>query len=159
MLTCALLNLLAQLPESNIYVSPWKLITVVILFTLWVLFAQWVDKDTVVVNTFRTVWNVISMICGTLGGLDVTAGKIVTQEQGIIRVSDLENYETPKPHAAAIIAFIDAIENDAPVPVPPEETLYVMSILDGIYRSNAGGGAEVKLNVAPLPKPKKRRRK
>lgn len=100
-----------------------------------------------------------SMICGTLGGIDVEAGKIVTQEQGIIRVSDLENYDTPKPHAAAIIAFIDAVEKDGPVPVPPEETMYVMTILDGIYRSHAKGGAEVKLNVPPLPKPRRKRRK
>jgi len=63
--TFALLELVAQLPESNAYVSPWKLVAVVILFTLWVLFAQWVDKDTVAVNTYRTVWNVISMICGS----------------------------------------------------------------------------------------------
>ncbi len=64
--TSALLELLAQLPESNIYVNPWKLITVLVLLTLWVLFAQWVDRDTVAVNTYRTIWNVISMICGTL---------------------------------------------------------------------------------------------
>jgi len=100
-----------------------------------------------------------SMLCGTLGGIDVAAGKVVTQEHGIIRVSELENYETPKPHAAAIVAFIDAIERKRPVPVPPEETLYVMSILDGIYRSHAKGGAEVKLTVAPLPKRRKPSRK
>jgi type II secretory ATPase GspE/PulE/Tfp pilus assembly ATPase PilB-like protein len=64
--TSALLELLAQLPESDIYINPWKLITLAVLFVLWVLFAQWVDKDTVAVNTYRTVWNVISMICGTL---------------------------------------------------------------------------------------------
>jgi type II secretory ATPase GspE/PulE/Tfp pilus assembly ATPase PilB-like protein len=64
--TFTLLELVAQLPESNVYISPWKLIAAVILFVLWVLFAQWVDKDTVAVNTYRTVWNVISMICGTI---------------------------------------------------------------------------------------------
>lgn len=62
--TLALLELLAQLPESSIYVNPWKLITAVILFTLWVVFAQWVDRDTVAVNTYRTIWNVVSMVCG-----------------------------------------------------------------------------------------------
>lgn len=64
--TLVLLELLAQLPESNIYVSPWKLIVAVVLFTLWVFFAQWVDRDTLAVNTFRTIWNVASMICGTV---------------------------------------------------------------------------------------------
>lgn len=64
--TFALLELLAQLPESNVYVSPWKLVVAMILFTLWVLFAQWVDKDTVAVNTYRIIWNTISLICGTV---------------------------------------------------------------------------------------------
>ena len=64
--TLALFDLLAQLPESTVYVNPWKLAAAAVLFTLWVLFAQWVDKDTVAVNTFRTVWNTASMICGTV---------------------------------------------------------------------------------------------
>lgn len=66
MATLALLELLAQLPESNIYVNPWKLVTAAVLFTLWVFIAQWIDRDTVVVNTFRTIWNVASIICGTV---------------------------------------------------------------------------------------------
>jgi hypothetical protein len=33
-----------------------------------------------------------------------------------------------------------------------------MSILDGIYRSHAKGGAEVKINVPPLPKARKSRK-
>lgn len=100
-----------------------------------------------------------SMICGTKGGIDVAEGKVVTQEHGIIRLSELQNIEAPKPHAAAIIAFIDAVEKDAPAPVPPEETLYVMTILDGIYRSHARGGAEIKLSVPDLAAKPKRRRK
>ena len=100
-----------------------------------------------------------SLICGTLGGMDVTEGKIITQEHGLIRLSELQNFEQPKSHAAAITAFVDAIEKGTPVPVPPEETLYVMAILDGIYRSHAKGGAEVKLNLAPLPRAGKRARR
>jgi len=34
-----------------------------------------------------------------------------------------------------------------------------MAILDGIYRSHAKGGAEVKLNLAPLPRAGKRARR
>jgi predicted dehydrogenase len=97
-----------------------------------------------------------STVCGTGGGMDITAGKLVTQEHGIIHVSELQNYEQPAPHAAAIIAFVDSIQKGTPVPVPAEETMYVMSILDGIYRSHARGGAEVKINVAPLPKVKRK---
>ncbi len=101
------------------------------------------------------VWR--SMICGTRGGMDVTAGKAMTQEHGIVRVSEFQNFEEPRPHAAAITAFIEAIEKDGPVPVPAEETMYVMTILDGIYRSHAKGGAEVRLKVDALPKAGKRR--
>ena len=66
MATIALLELLAQLPDSDIYVNPWKLGTATVLFLLWVLIAQWIDKDTVAVNTFRTVWNVASISCATV---------------------------------------------------------------------------------------------
>jgi type II secretory ATPase GspE/PulE/Tfp pilus assembly ATPase PilB-like protein len=65
--TVAVLELLADLPESNVYVSAWKLVVAGLVFTLWVLLAQWVDRDAVAVNTFRVVWNCISMLCGTLG--------------------------------------------------------------------------------------------
>jgi len=61
----ALLEALAELPASSVYIHPVKLLVVVILFALWVLFAQWVDRDTIAVNTFRSLWNTISMICGT----------------------------------------------------------------------------------------------
>jgi len=103
------------------------------------------------------IWK--STVCGTGGGMDITAGKVMTQEHGIVRMSELQNFEQPQPHAAAIMAFVESIEKGTPVPVPPEETLYVMSILDGIYRSHAKGGAEVKIDVAPLPREGKKRRK
>ena len=64
MLTPAWLDLLAQLPESSIYVHPVKLAAVVVLFLIWALYAQWVDKDTITVNTYRIVWNMITMACG-----------------------------------------------------------------------------------------------
>ena len=90
-----------------------------------------------------------ALLCGTLGGMDISDGKIMTQEHGIIRISTVEGFEQPKSHAAAITAFVDAIENDTAVPVPPEQTIYVMAILDGIYRSHAKGGREVKIACGP----------
>jgi len=95
---------------------------------------------------------IAAIVCGTEGGLDVSAGRIVTQEHGVMRLSDLQNVPEGSPHAAAIVAFIEAVEHDRPVPVPAEETLAVMAILDGIYRSHAKGGREVRLTVAP-PRP------
>jgi len=58
---------LAQLPDSAIYVDPVKLVAVLLLFVLWTLFAQWVDKDTVAVNTYRTLWNLVVLGGGVLG--------------------------------------------------------------------------------------------
>jgi len=89
-----------------------------------------------------------AMVCGTLGGMDITEGKIMTQEHGLVRVSTVEGFAEPKAHAAAITAFVEAVQKDGPVPVPAEESLVVMTILDGIYRSQAKGGAEVKLASA-----------
>lgn len=55
----------------------------------------------------------------------------------------LSDNSTP-PHAAECIAFAKAIANGESSPVPPEESLIVMSILDALYRS-AKSGKEVKL--------------
>jgi len=90
-----------------------------------------------------------AMICGTEGGLDVASGRIVTQEHGVIRLSTLENVPEDEAHAAAIVAFVDAMEQKRPVPVPAEETLAVMAILDGVYRSHAKGGREVPVSADP----------
>jgi len=90
-----------------------------------------------------------SIICGTKGGMDVTDGAIMTQEHGIVRVSRLEDFDQPKAHGAAIAAFVEAVEKDEPVPVPAEETMLVIAILDGIYRSHAKGGSEVNIDCGP----------
>lgn len=44
-----------------------------------------------------------------------------------------------EPHAQECVEFARAVANDAPSPVPAEQSLYVMSILDGIYRSQHEG--------------------
>lgn len=59
-------GLLAQLPESTIYASPWKLVLLAVCMALWALFAQWVDKDSVAVNTFRILWNLVVAAAGVL---------------------------------------------------------------------------------------------
>ena len=62
-------ELLAQLPESYMYVQPVKLGAIIVMFTIWALFAQWVDKDAVAVNTYRVLWNLIAMIAGVVAML------------------------------------------------------------------------------------------
>ncbi|MCC2667719.1 MAG: putative oxidoreductase [Armatimonadetes bacterium] len=47
--------------------------------------------------------------------------------------------ETGEPHAKECVAFAAAVANDQPSPVPAEESLAVMTILDGLYRSAAEG--------------------
>ncbi len=45
-----------------------------------------------------------------------------------------------EPHAQECIEFAEALVNGLPSPVPAEQSLQVMSILDGIYRSQEAGG-------------------
>ena len=47
--------------------------------------------------------------------------------------------DTLEPHAAECVAFAEAIYSGKPSPVPPEQSLQVLSILDGIYRSQREG--------------------
>ena len=63
----AFAHVLAQLPTSTIYIHPAKLLAFIALFIGWILFAQWLDKDAIRVNTFRSIWNMVSLICGAVG--------------------------------------------------------------------------------------------
>ena len=49
-----------------------------------------------------------------------------------------------EPHALECIAFADAVAHGKPSPVPAEQSLDVIAILDGLYRS-AEAGKEVRL--------------
>jgi predicted dehydrogenase len=45
-----------------------------------------------------------------------------------------------EPHAQECVEFAQAVVDGAPSPVPAEQSLQVMAILDGVYRSQAAGG-------------------
>ena len=47
--------------------------------------------------------------------------------------------DSMEPHAAECVAFAKAVHEGLPSPVPPEQSLQVLAILDGIYRSQAEG--------------------
>jgi predicted dehydrogenase len=47
--------------------------------------------------------------------------------------------DTLEPHALECVEFAQAIVDDAPSPVPAEQSLQVLTILDGIYRSEQSG--------------------
>jgi predicted dehydrogenase len=44
-----------------------------------------------------------------------------------------------EPHALECVEFARSVAEGLPSPVPPEQSLYVQTILDGIYRSQAAG--------------------
>ena len=52
---------------------------------------------------------------------------------------------TLEPHALECVEFAQAIVDGAPSPVPAEQSLQVMTILDGVYRSQQTGG-EIRLD-------------
>jgi predicted dehydrogenase len=64
-----------------------------------------------------------------------------TQQQMNLQLVRAEQGE---PHAKECIAFADAVANGKPSPVPAEQSLDVITILDGLYRS-AATGREVRL--------------
>ncbi len=56
--------------------------------------------------------------------------------------------DTLEPHALECVEFARAVAEGLPSPVPPEESLHVQTILDGIYRSQeAGKEVEVDLGI------------
>lgn len=61
--------LLAELPAGGAYIDPLKLGGIVVVFGLWAIFAAWVDKDTIAVNTFRVLWNLIVLGTGLVAFL------------------------------------------------------------------------------------------
>lgn len=65
----ASLDLLAQAPQGVMLIQPLKLIALVLVMMLWAMIAQWVDKDTVAVNTYRILWNLITISAGVVGML------------------------------------------------------------------------------------------
>ena len=54
-------------------------------------------------------------------------------------------YDGLEPHAQECVEFARAIANGEPSPVPAEQSLQVLGILDGIYRSQKAG-SEVRLD-------------
>lgn len=56
--------------------------------------------------------------------------------------------DTMEPHALECVEFARAVAEGLPSPVPPDESLFVQTILDGIYRSQETG-KEVAVSVDP----------
>jgi len=83
----------------------------------------------------RKVW-----VYGTEGGLELPGNRLVKSNYNTKQLYNVElklmNDEV-EPHALECMEFAKAIADGAPSPVPAEQSLQVMQILDGIYRSSA----------------------
>jgi predicted dehydrogenase len=85
-----------------------------------------------------------TQIMGTEGGAfinprDPAQLKIFREESGTLTDTSPFGLKQNSAHEAELRAFVDAVANDLPVPVPGEQGLMVAQILDAIYESSETG--------------------
>ena len=90
-----------------------------------------------------------SWLYGTRGGAhwpqcEILQSNYATQQHlnTVLKLTD----DLLEPHAQECVEFAQAVIDGAPSPVPAEQSLQVIAILDGIYRSQESGG-EVKIEI------------
>lgn len=101
-----------------------------ILETSWILHHRDAGGDT-------SIW-----VYGTKAGAHWPSNEITTSNYHTKQHHDLKLQPVEaglEAHAAECVAFADAVAHGKPSPVPAEQSLDVLSILDGIYRSAATG--------------------
>ena len=79
---------------------------------------------------------------GTEGGVEWPAATFMTSNyttRQLLNTTLQTTQDTMEPHALECVEFAKAVAEGLPSPVPPEQSLYVQTILDGIYRSQAAG--------------------
>jgi predicted dehydrogenase len=83
---------------------------------------------------------------GDKGGSHWPSNEILTTDNATRqhKNTQLVNAESGEAHAKECVAFADAVAHGKPSPVPAEESLDVITILDALYRS-AESGREVRL--------------
>ena len=84
---------------------------------------------------------------GTKGGSHWPSCQILTANNDTMQQFNTTlklTKDTMEPHALECVEFAQAVKDGAPSPVPAEQSMQVMAILDGIYRSQETGG-EVKI--------------
>jgi predicted dehydrogenase len=80
---------------------------------------------------------------GTKGGCQWPKCEVYTSNNATMQHYDRKlklTSNTMEPHALECVEFAQAIVDGAPSPVPAEQSLQVMAILDGVYRSQEVGG-------------------
>lgn len=96
--------------------------------------ATLVIESSFVANIGDNILN--TALLGTEGGCELSPLKMYKEKNQTLL--DMTPVSMPQVniHEAEIIAFIDAIRNDKPSPVPGEEGLMVAKIMDAIYKSS-----------------------
>ncbi len=82
---------------------------------------------------------------GEDGGAHWPANEILSadnENEQLINLQ-LQTAHDLEPHAQECVAFADAVANGKPSPVPAEQSMDVIAILDGLYRSSASGSEVV----------------
>jgi predicted dehydrogenase len=88
-----------------------------------------------------------SRIYGTGGTIQWPDGKYWSTRNGVRYSTQLKvRQDLPKAHTAELHDFYDCVANNKPSPVPWEQTVKVIGILEGIYKSSSTG-REVKLKL------------
>jgi predicted dehydrogenase len=85
---------------------------------------------------------------GDKGGSHWPSNEILTSDNATRqhKNTQLVNAESGEAHAKECVAFADAVAHGKPSPVPAEQSLDVITILDALYRS-AESGREVRLDA------------
>jgi len=78
-------------------------------------------------------------VYGTQAGAKWPSLEIVEERDGTLTEGKIANAPKAEGHEAEIAAFHDAVVNRKPSPVPPRQTLAVIKVLDGLYRSHKTG--------------------
>ncbi|MCD6408567.1 Gfo/Idh/MocA family oxidoreductase [bacterium] len=78
---------------------------------------------------------------GTEAGIRWPDGKLATEKKGVLQNIDLKMETLPdvEPHHEEIRIFLECVKEDKEVPVKPEESLEVIKMLEGIYKSSETG--------------------
>ncbi|MBD3184098.1 gfo/Idh/MocA family oxidoreductase [Candidatus Poribacteria bacterium] len=81
-----------------------------------------------------------SFIMGDKGGICLSPFQINTDKNGVmVDITPQIPRQTEDPHTTEVKAFIKAIKEDAPSPVPGEEALEITKIFDAVYKSTRTG--------------------
>ncbi len=91
--------------------------------------------------------DISTLIYGTGGTIQWPTGKYWSTRDGVAYATQLTEPDgLPRAYTAELHAFYDCVVNQKPSPVPWEQTVQVIAILEGIYKSSRTG-REIKIKL------------